>query len=63
MTGTDVLDAETAAHFRARLALYRSLVAAIKRLCLAVIEIERRAHQTLASNTEMFFERRETQVN
>jgi hypothetical protein len=63
ITGTDALDAETATHFRARLALYRALVAAIKRLCLEALEMERREQRMLASNGEMSFERRETQVN
>ncbi len=63
ITGTDALDAETAAHLRARLALYRALVAAIKRLCLEALEMERREQRMLASNGEMSFERRETQVN
>ena len=32
MAGTDALDKEAAAHFAERLALYRALVAAVKRL-------------------------------
>jgi hypothetical protein len=32
MTGTDALDKETSSHFAGRLALYRTLVAAIKQI-------------------------------
>jgi len=63
MTSTGALDQGAAAHFAERLDLYRALVAAIERLCLEALEIERREQRMLASNGEMFFESRETQVH
>jgi multidrug resistance protein MdtO len=63
ITGTDTLDAETVAHFRARLALYRALVAAIKRLYSEALEIKQREHRTFTSNGKMFFKSPETQAS
>jgi hypothetical protein len=58
ITGTDALGAETAAHFRARLALYRALVAPIKRLYSEALEIKRHEHRIFTSNGVMSFESR-----
>ena len=62
ITGTDMLS-ETGVHFHARLALYRALVAAIKRLRLEALEIQQRQQRIVSSNGKMFFATRETQIN
>ena len=46
--GMDAFDKEAAAHFAGRLALYRALVAAIKRLCSELLNTDR--YRSLASN-------------
>jgi hypothetical protein len=56
ITGADALDKEAAAHFAGRLALYRTLVAAIKRLSSEFLNIEQDGHRSLSSNGEIFFE-------
>ena len=58
MTGTDALDKEAAAHFAGRLALYRTLVAAIKRLSSESLNTGQDGHRSLASNGETFGESR-----
>ena len=63
MTGTDALDKEAVAHFAGRLTLYRSLVAAIKRLSSESLNTGQDGHWSLSSNGEMFFERREIRTN
>jgi hypothetical protein len=50
MTGTDALDKEATAHLAGRLALYRTLVAAIKRLAAPSLQTGRDAHCSLSSN-------------
>jgi hypothetical protein len=61
--GADALDKEAAAHFAGRLALYRTLVAAINRLSSAISEY--RARQIPESRLErgVFFESRPTRTN
>ncbi len=61
--GTDTVDEQTAARFARRLALYRSLVAAIERLSLASLQTGQDGPQSLSSHREMSFESRETQAN
>ena len=63
MIGTDALDKEAATHFAGRLALYRTLVAAINRLSSAISEY--RARQIPESRLErgVFFESRPTRTN
>ena len=61
--GTDTLDKEASAHFAGRLALYRALVAAIKRLSSEFPNTGHDEHRSLSSNGEMFFESRETRIN
>ena len=57
MAGTDVLDEEAAAHFAGRLALYRTLVAAIKRLSCGISSIQGKTDTAVsASNGVTFFE-------
>jgi uncharacterized membrane protein YccC len=58
MTATDALDKEAAAHFGGRLALYRTLVAAIKRLSSEFLNTWQDGHRSLSSNGETFFEPR-----
>ena len=60
MTGTDALDNEGEAHFRGRLALYRALSAAIKRLSSEFLNTEQDQHRGLSSNGEIFFESQKT---
>jgi uncharacterized membrane protein YccC len=43
--------------------LYRALVAAIERLSLESLHTGQDGHRSLSSNEEMFFEKRETQIN
>jgi multidrug resistance protein MdtO len=62
MTSADALDRETAAHFAGQLALYRTLVAAIKRLSLESLNTEQDGHRSVDSNRETFGESRETRV-
>jgi hypothetical protein len=63
MAGTDALDKEAGTHLAGRLALYRTLVAAIKRLSSGISEY--RTRQTPESLLERgaFFESRETRIN
>ena len=63
MTSTDALDQETSAHFAGRLALYRTLVAAINRLSLESLNTGLNGQGSVPSNEEMLFEKRETQSN
>ena len=58
MTGADALDRETAAHFAGRLALYRTLVAAIKRLSSESLNTEQDGHRSVDSDRETFGESR-----
>jgi len=60
MTGTDALDKEVASHVAARLALYRALSAAIKRLSSEFLNTEQDQHRGLSSNGEIFFESQKT---
>ncbi len=62
MTATDALDKEAAAHFAGRLALYRTLVAAIKRLSSESLNTGQDGHRSLSSNGETFFESRGNRV-
>jgi multidrug resistance protein MdtO len=50
MTGIDGLDKETTAHLAGRLALYRTLVAAIKRLAATSLQTGQDGHRSLSSN-------------
>jgi hypothetical protein len=59
----DALDKEAAVHSAGRMALYRTLVAAIKRLSSEFLTTGRDEHRSLSSNGEMFFESRETRIN
>ena len=61
MTGTDELDKEAASHLAGRLALYRPLVAAIKRLSSESLNTRQVGHRSLSG--EIFFESRETRIN
>ncbi len=61
MTSTDALDKEAAAHFAGRLAIYRTLIAAIKRLSSESLKTAQDGHRSLSSNGEMFFESRKTE--
>ena len=61
MAGADTLDKEASAHFAGRLALYRALVAAIKRLSSESPNTGHDEHRSLSG--EMFFESRETRIN
>jgi hypothetical protein len=63
MTGTDALDKEAVAHFAGRLALYCTLVAAIKRLSSESLNTGQDGHWSLSANGERFFERRESRTN
>ena len=49
MTGTDALDPEATAHLAGRLALYRTLVAAIKRLDLESLQTGEDGHRSLVA--------------
>src|SRR5437867_1077508 len=60
MTGTDALDKEVASHVAARLALYRALSAAIKRLSSEFLNTGQNQHRGLSSNGEIFFESQKT---
>jgi len=60
VAGTVALDNEGDAHFRGRLALYRTLVAAIKRLSSEFLNTEQDQHRGLSSNGEIFFESQKT---
>jgi fusaric acid resistance family protein len=63
MAGTDALDKEAGTHLAGRLALYRTLVAAINRLSSGISEY--RTRQTPESRLERgaFFESRQTRIN
>ena len=63
MTGADALDKEAAAYFAGRMAFYRTLVAAIKRISLELLNTAKDRHRIPSSNGEMFFESRETRIN
>ena len=54
MTGADALDKEAAAHVAGRLAFYRPLVTAIKRLSLESLNTEQDGHRSVDSNRETF---------
>jgi len=60
MTGMVALDKEVASHVAARLALYRALSAAIKRLSSEFLNTEQDQHRGLSSNGEIFFESQKT---
>jgi multidrug resistance protein MdtO len=60
---TDARDQETVAHFIARLALYRTLIDAIKQLCLKSLNTSQDETRNLSAKGLVFLERRETQVN
>jgi len=60
VAGTVALDNEGDAHFRGRLALYRALSAAIKRLSSEFLNTEQDQHRGLSSNGEIFFESQKT---
>ena len=59
--GTDALDKEPSAHFAERLALYRSLVAAVNRLSSGISEYRQIPESRLERGA--FFESRETRIN
>jgi multidrug resistance protein MdtO len=63
MTATDALDKEAAAHFAARLALYRALVAAINRLSSGISEYTARQIPGSLLERGAFFQSRETRMN
>ena len=63
MAGTDALDKEAAAHFAGRLDLYRTLVAAIKRLSSGISEYRTRWTPESLLERGAFFESRETRIN
>jgi multidrug resistance protein MdtO len=63
LAGMDARNKEAAAHLAGRLALYRTLVAAINRLSLDSLKIWKGGQQNVSSTEPMFFERRETQVD
>ena len=60
VAGTVALDKEVASHVAARLALYRALSAAIKRLSSEFLNTEQDQHRGLSSNGEIFFESQKT---
>jgi multidrug resistance protein MdtO len=62
-TDPDALDQEAAAHFAARLALYRALVAAINRLSSGISEYWTRQIPESLLERGAFFESRETRTN
>ena len=62
-TDPDALDQEAAAHFAARLALYRALVAAINRLSSGISEYWTRQIPESLLEQGAFFESRETRIN
>ena len=62
-TDPDALDQEAAAHFAARLALYRALVAAISRLSSGISEYWTRQIPESLLEQGAFFESRETRIN
>jgi multidrug resistance protein MdtO len=63
MIGTDALDKEAATHFAGRLALYRTLVAAINRLSSAISEYRARQIPESLLERGVFFESRQTRNN
>jgi uncharacterized membrane protein YccC len=63
MTGTDALDKQAATHFAGRLALYRTLVAAINRLSSAISEYRARQIPESLLERGVFFESRQTRNN
>ena len=60
VAGMVALDKEVASHVAARLALYRALSAAIKRLSSEFLNTEQDQHRGLSSNGEIFFESQKT---
>jgi multidrug resistance protein MdtO len=62
-TGPDALDQEAAAHFAARLALYRALVAAINRLSSGISEYWTIKISKSLLERGAFFQSRETRMN
>jgi len=62
VAGTVALDNESDAHFRGRLALYRVLSAAIKRLSFETLNARHDEHRSLSSHRKGFIARRETQI-
>jgi hypothetical protein len=62
ITSTDTRD-QAATHFAGRLALYRTLVVAIKRLASKPLNIKEDGQRSLSSTRETVFGRRETQIN
>jgi hypothetical protein len=63
MSGTDALDKEAATYFAGRLALYRTLVAAINRLSSAISEYRARQIPESLLERGVFFESRQTRTN
>jgi multidrug resistance protein MdtO len=62
VAGTDGLDSEAVAHLAERLALYRTLVAAIKRLSLESLNARQDEQRSLSPHRERFITRGETQI-
>jgi multidrug resistance protein MdtO len=62
LAGTDALDSETAAHLAERLALYRTLIAAINQLSFEPMNASDDEYRSLFSNRERFITRRVTQI-